>query len=145
MIFIIEETEKIAEKVETKFKTSNYELDKPFRKRKKKKIIELMKNELGGKIMTKFVVLRAKTHSYLIDGSIEDKTAKETKKCDKRKIKFEIKLNLNCAEATQLHNKTSHLETNKVDIDIFFYYKRKNKKSMKSNKLTLKRLQRFKN
>ena len=35
-----------------------------------------MKEELGGKIMTKFVGLRAKTFSYLIDDSREDKKQK---------------------------------------------------------------------
>ena len=40
-----------------------------------------MKDELGGKIMIKFVGLRAKTYSYLIDYSSEDKKAKGTKKC----------------------------------------------------------------
>ena len=39
-----------------------------------------MKNELGGKNMTKFVGLRAKTYSYLIDNGSEDKKAKGTKK-----------------------------------------------------------------
>ena len=38
-----------------------------------------MKDELGGKIMTKFSVLRAKTYSYLIDDGSEDKKAKGTK------------------------------------------------------------------
>ena len=38
-----------------------------------------MKNELGGKIMTKFVGLRAKTYSCLIDNGSEDKKAKGTK------------------------------------------------------------------
>ena len=32
-----------------------------------------MKNELGGKIITKFVGLRAKTYSYLIDDSSEER------------------------------------------------------------------------
>ena len=31
-----------------------------------------MKDELGAKIMTKFVVLRAKTYSYLIDDGSKD-------------------------------------------------------------------------
>ena len=35
-----------------------------------------MKNELGRKILTKFVGLRAKTYSYLIHDCSEDKKAK---------------------------------------------------------------------
>ena len=46
--------------------TSNYELDHCLKK-KKKKLIELIKDELGGNIMKKFVGLRAKTCSYLTD------------------------------------------------------------------------------
>ena len=38
-----------------------------------------MKDELGGKIMTKFVELEAKRYSYLIDDGSEDKEAKDTK------------------------------------------------------------------
>ena len=53
----------IAEDVETRFDTSNYELDRPLAKGKNKyiKIIGLMKDELGRRIMIKFVALRAKT------------------------------------------------------------------------------------
>ena len=40
-----------------------------------------MKVYLSRKIMTKFVELRAKTYSYLIDDGGEDKKAKGTKKC----------------------------------------------------------------
>ena len=58
-----------------------------------------MKDKLGRKIMIKFVGLRAKTYSYLIDDGSEDKKAKGTKKCViKRKLKF--KNCRNCLEAT---------------------------------------------
>ena len=42
-------------------------------------IAEDVKTKLGEKIKTKFVGLRAKRYSYLIDGSTEDKKAKVTK------------------------------------------------------------------
>ena len=48
-------------------------------KNKNKNVIGLMKHELGGKIMTKFVGLTAKTCSWRIDDSSEDKKAKDTK------------------------------------------------------------------
>ena len=48
-----------------------------------------MKDELSRKIMKKFVRLRAKTYSYLIDECSEDKKTKGTKKfVIKRKLKF---------------------------------------------------------
>ena len=75
-----------------------------------------MKDELDGEIMTKFVGLRAKTDSYLIDDGSEDKKAKSTKKCVvKRKIKFENYKNY--LEATQLDNKMKYLEKNKINKD----------------------------
>ena len=75
----------IAEDVETRFDTSISRLDRPFPKGKNKKLIGLMKDELGGKIMTKFVGLRGKTYSYLIDDGTEDKKARSTKMCHKKK------------------------------------------------------------
>ena len=75
-----------------------------------------MKDELGGKIMKKFVGIRAKTYSYLIDDGSEDKKGKYTKKCViKRKLKFENYKN--CLKATQLENKINYLEKNKINID----------------------------
>ena len=54
------------------------------------KVIGLMKDELGGKIMTKFVGLRAKTYSQLTDDGSQDKKGKNTKKCViKKQLKFE--------------------------------------------------------
>ena len=40
-----------------------------------------MKDELAGKMITKYFELRAKTYSYLIDEGSEDKKAKRTKRC----------------------------------------------------------------
>ena len=70
----------IAEDVENRFDTSNYELDRPIPKEKKKKVNGLMKDELGRKIKAKFFGLRAKSYSYLIDDGSEDIKAKGTSK-----------------------------------------------------------------
>ena len=75
--------------VEKRFDTSNYECNRPSPTGKDKKVIGLMKDELGGKIITEFVTLRPKTYSYLTNDGKEDKKAKGTKKCViKRMIKF---------------------------------------------------------
>ena len=78
----------IAEDVETRFDTANYELNRLLPKAKNKKLIGLMKNELGGKVMIKYFGLKARTYSYLIDDSGSDKNkAKSTKTCViKRKL-----------------------------------------------------------
>ena len=72
-----------------RFDTSNYEVTRPLPTGKNKKVIGLMKDELGGKIMTEVVALRPKTYSYLMDDGWSDKKGKGTKKCViKRRIKF---------------------------------------------------------
>ena len=81
--------EDIASDVENRFDTSNYEVNRPLPTRKNKKVIGLMKDELGGKIITEFVTLRPKTYSFLTDDGKEDKKAKGTKKCIMKKmVKF---------------------------------------------------------
>ena len=45
----------ISEDIETRFEIENYELDRSLSKEKTKKVIPLMKDELGEKIMTRFV------------------------------------------------------------------------------------------
>ena len=47
----------IAIGVEIRFDTSKYKLERPLPKRKNKKVVRLMKNELGGKIMTEFAAV----------------------------------------------------------------------------------------
>ena len=82
------------------YDTSNYDKNdnRPLEIGENKKVLGKFKDEIGGKIMTKFVTLRAKTYSFLIDEYTDDdyeknkivnKNAKETKKCVvKRKILF---------------------------------------------------------
>ena len=73
----------IAKDVETKFDTSGYskDYDRPLLIGKNKNVIGMMKDELGGKIMTEFVKLRAKMYGYRkIDKKVEDKRCKGTKK-----------------------------------------------------------------
>ena len=71
----------IADDVEKRFDTSNYEVDRPLPTGKNKKVIGLMNDELGGNIMTEFSASGPKTYSYLTDDFKEDKKAKGTKKC----------------------------------------------------------------
>ena len=71
----------IADDVEKRFDTSNYECDRPLPTGKNKKVNELMKDELGGRVITELVALRPKTCSYLTDDCKEDKKAKGTTKC----------------------------------------------------------------
>ena len=79
----------IASDVKNRFDTSNYEVKRPLPMGKNKKVIGLMKDELGGKIITEFVTLRPKTYFFLTDDGKEDKKTKGTKKyVIKKMIKF---------------------------------------------------------
>ena len=84
----------IADDIEKRLDTSNYgsnaiAFKRPLPKGINKKVIGLMKDELGGKIMIEFVALRPKTYSYLMDDGPSDKKAKGTKKfVMKRRLRF---------------------------------------------------------
>ena len=80
----------IADDVPARFDTSGYIPARPLPIGLNKKVIGLMKDELGGKIMTEFVALRPKLYSYKkLDGS-EDKKCKGIKKCIvKKTLTFE--------------------------------------------------------
>ena len=69
-----------------KFDTSNYEINRPLPKGNNKKVIGLMKDKLGGKIMTEFAARRPKTYSFLMNDGNSDKKAKGTKKWVIKKI-----------------------------------------------------------
>ena len=51
-----------------------------------KTVIDLMKDELRGNIITEFVALRPKTYCYLTDDDKNVKKAKGTKKCVIKRI-----------------------------------------------------------
>ena len=114
---------------------SKYELYRLLTKRKKKKVIGLMKDELCVKIVTVFSVSRPKTYSCLTDEHDE----KTQKKCViKRKLKFEG--SKHCLEATQLENKTNQQERNKLHVNIL---RQNHKEFIKNNKLILTSQSRF--
>ena len=78
-------------------------MNRPLSKEKNKKVIGVIKDNLGGKLLKEFIGLRAKT--------FKEKKVKGTKKCAiKRKLKF--KEYKNCLEATQLENQINHPEKN---------------------------------
>ena len=63
----------ISDDVDNRFDTSDYEVKRPLPIGKNKKVIGLMKDELGGEIITEFIALRPKTYSYLTDNNKIDK------------------------------------------------------------------------
>ena len=120
--------------MKTRFDTSSYELDRPLPKGKNEKVIGLIKDNLGGKIMTQFVGLRTNNYSYLIDDSSKDKKVKGTKTCA-IKIKLKFQNYKNCLEATQLGRKISYIEKNDINVNSL---KKDHKEFIKNNKLILK-------
>ena len=78
--------------VEIWFDTSNFDKNdnRPLLINKNKKVIGKFKDELGGKIISEFCALKAKTYAYRLDNDNEVKKAKATKKCVvKRHINFD--------------------------------------------------------
>ena len=71
----------ITHDVPARFDTSGYCPNRPLPVGLNKKVIGLMKDELGGKIMTEFVALRPKLYSYKKLAGSENKKCKGIKKC----------------------------------------------------------------
>ena len=72
----------IGNDVDQRFDTLNYDCDRPSPTGTNKNVIGLIKDELGGKIKTEFIALRAKTCSYLMNDNIENKMNKRV--CNKK-------------------------------------------------------------
>ena len=117
----------IANDVEERFDTSGYIPDRPLPIEKNKKVIRLMKDELGGTIITEFVSLRPKLYSYKkLDGS-EDKKCKGIKKCVvKKTLMFEDYKNCLFKDSTEyrsqlmfrlIRHEIFTLEVNKVALN----------------------------
>ena len=117
----------IADDVKNRSDTSGYRNDRsrPLPVGKNKKVIGLMKNELGGEIMSEFVALRPKMYAYKV-GSKELKKCKGVKKCVvKKDIKFEdykrclltreMEHRLQLTLISKLH-RISTIETNKLAL-----------------------------
>ena len=116
----------IAEDVETRFDTSGYVDNRPLPTGKNKKVIGLIKDELGGEIMKEFVSLRPKMYSYRVANS-EPNKCKGIKKCvvkkaiafdDYKKCLFEGR---NLYKSQLLFRSSNHeistLEVNKLALN----------------------------
>ena len=94
----------ILQDVGTRFDRSHYNVNRPLTMGKTKKVLGLMKNEVGVQIMKKLAGLRHKTHAYLKDSDDESKKTKGTKRCAiKRNLNF--KDFKNCLKTYQIINK----------------------------------------
>ena len=74
----------IADDVESRFDTSDYVPDRPLPVGKNKKVIGLIKDELGGGTMKEFVTLRPKMYAYKV-GSSNQRNAKVSRNAWSRK------------------------------------------------------------
>ena len=114
----------IAGDVETRFNTSGY-CNRPLPIGKNKKVIGLMKDELGGEIMKEFIALRPKMCSFRV-GSLEPKKCKGIKKCViKKTITFEDYKNC-LFEGRNIHRSQLLFRSNKHEV-----------KTLEVNKLAL--------
>ena len=76
----------ITDDVPTRFDTSGYNLDRPLLVGLNKKVIGLMKDKLGGTIMTEFMTLRPKLHSYKNLMAQKIRKVKESRNASSRKL-----------------------------------------------------------
>ena len=88
-----------------------------------KKVIAVMKDELGGKITIKFIRLKGKTYRYLIYDSSEDEKATDARQCiekikpkveHNKHIKLNLKIKLNILKKINLACKKEGIKCNNI-------------------------------
>ena len=110
----------IAEDVKARFDTSGFTEPRLLPMGLSKKVIGLMKDELGGKIVNGFVALRPKLYTYRKLDNREDKRCKRIKKCV---IKTTISVDdyKNClldSNGKSIYRSQLMLRNNKLEIHI---------------------------
>ena len=75
----------IAHDIKDRFNTSGYNSSRPLPVGLNKKVIRAMKDELGGEIMTEFIILRPKMYAYKAGGSESMARWDKVKKCKRIK------------------------------------------------------------
>ena len=107
----------IVDDVEERFDTSSYCDNRLLPVGMNKKVIGLMKDELGGAIMTEFVALRPKLYSYRrLDGTC-DKKCKGIKKCVvKKTLSFEDYKNCLLANLVDIYRSQLMFRSSKHEI-----------------------------
>ena len=106
------------------FDTSGYDKKdaRPLLIEKNKKVIALMKDELGDKMMTEFIALRPKLYSYKKLDEEEDKKCKGIKKCVvKKTLTFEdyknCLLNPKDVYRSQLMFRSTNHEVHTIEVN----------------------------
>ena len=99
--------------VETRFDTSGY-CDRPLPVGKNKKVIGLMKDELGGDVMKEFISLCSKMYSY----RVESLKCKGIKKCVVKKTTFEDYKKC-LFEGRNIHRSQLLFRSNKHEVKTF--------------------------
>ena len=135
----------IAGDVEKKFHTSEYSegdrRQEPLTISLNAKRIRLMKDELGGKIMTEFVALRAKLYAYKALKKKKEKKCKGIKKCvAKKTLTFEgYKKCLDDSKnlyRSQLLFKNKDQKIYTANVDKIAFNRDKNKRLVQSDQIS---------
>ena len=136
----------ISNDVEERFDTSGYNKEnaKPLPIGKNKKVIVLMKDELGDAIMTEFVALRPKLYSYKkVDGSkiSKDKKCKGIKKCVvKKTLTFEdyktCLFNDSTEYRSQLMFRSTKHEVHTIEVNMVALNRDDDKRIIKKGKIS---------